>query len=239
MEWFSGTIEDMHEVRLPLVDSKRPTKEYVASLRNRIKALKVKHVTVSRINVNSTLTTSVQVKIGRHLHVHDYNALLGEISKDMDTPRSEFSRDACGSPMYNHVSMLILTYNPTAEWDAYVDQQSRKRKLKEQEKEDFKKFKTGLYLPGRGEVTKNNWKKESICVEVTTCGQLVLKWPDVNSSYNRYFQVYHEDTLLTTTTETEYHPTERLGGNVAVVMCAGPADRDIEENACVSIEHTF
>ena len=138
---YDGKIEQNMEVRRPLIYGFRPTKEYVASLRSRIKDIrpKVKHVTVSRINVNSTRSTSVQVSIGKHLKNVEYQALLQEIAKDMDCPREEFTHDACGDPMYNHIPMLVVTYNPTYEWDEYKHNESKKRKCEQEDAVEWKK----------------------------------------------------------------------------------------------------
>ena len=240
---YDGKIEQNTEVRRPLIGGVKPTKEYVASLRSRIKDIrpKIKHVTVSRINVNSTLTTSVQVSIGKYLKEDEYQALLKEIAKDMNCPREEFTRDACGSPVYNHIPMLVLTYNPTYEWGEYKNNESKKRKREQEDAVEWKKKHlaqcNSLYLPGNGTLNKKEWRNSSIDVSHSKW-EVTFTWPDVAPSYNRYFGVYNDDELVSLTTDTSYS-APMVGETIAVQMWAGPPDKNIEDIHPLSLEVSF
>lgn len=226
---FAGKLYENKEIRKPLNYS--ASKEYVSNLRLRLKEVqpKLKWVTVGCLNRNvSLLATSVQVNIGKHLTKAAYDSLVAECLKDVrpdDEARPEYDRDAAGSPIYNFVSMMVITANPTKEYDAWKDSQKRKRETAMYEAEILKKKKAqeegSLMPPGKGTITKQEWTQQILKVQKSN-STFQFSWDDVNETYKRCFIVYVNDEEKAKISTTSYSISLAPSDEVAIVLCSGP-----------------
>ena len=191
------------------------TTTYTKELRDQVKDKKIRNISI-RLKGSNILVT-----IKQHLPPGQYGALLDIVLKDtgeVPTLRHVGDDSSCDG------GRMVVSFNPTPEWDAWCANESLKRKREEDEERESKRRRDELFAQGAGPLSRKQWKEQNGAVNVCfLAGAYEVTCPDVHGE--RLFELFVDEQLVQTSTEPLFTLEEEYKGKFIIVgLCMRTED---------------
>ena len=186
------------------------TTTYTRELRKRVKVKKIRNVSI-RLKGSNILVT-----IKQHLPPGQYGALMDIVRND--TAEVPMLRHVCDD-MSCDGGRMVVSFNPTPEWDVWCSNESLKRKREEEEQQESKRRRDELFAQGAGPLFRKQWKEKKGAVNICfLAGAYKVTCADVHGE--RLFELFVDEELVQTSTEPVFTLGEEYKGKfIFVGLC--------------------